>query len=92
MPTENHSDAVLGATNRTTQRCVDVCGTLKSMSKRPFTHLFRHADGTKCTANEAKDHLLEALAQGKEVLPFGPPCKGFDYAGNGYPGHDTVIS
>lgn len=51
--------------------------------------MFHHANGTKCTADEAKDHLLEALAQGKEVLPFRPPCEGFDFAGNGCPGHDT---
>ncbi|MNL01444.1 hypothetical protein D3C87_1219140 [compost metagenome] len=88
MPTENQSGAVLGKTNRTIHCCLDVRGSLKNMTKRQLTGMFRRVDGTKCTADEAKDHLLEALAQGKEVLPFGPPCEGFDYSGNGCPGHD----
>ena len=89
MPTENQPGAVLGKTNRTIHCCLDVRGALKNMTKRQLTGMFRRVDGTKCTADEAKDHLLEALAQGKEVLPFGPPCEGFDYAGNGCQGHDT---
>jgi len=87
MPTENQPGAVLSATNRTMHCCLDVRGSLKNMSKRQLAGLFRHADGTKCTADESTDHLLEALAQGKEVLPFGPPCEGFDFAGSGCPGH-----
>lgn len=89
MPAENQSSPVLGKTNRTIHCCLDVRGSLKNMTKRQLAGLFRRVDGTKCTAEEAMDHLLDALAQGKEVLPFGPPCEGFDYAGNGCPGHDT---
>jgi hypothetical protein len=68
MPTEKQTGAVLTRTSRTLHCCLDVRGSLKTMSRRQLTGLFRHADGTKCTADEAKDHLLEALAQGKEVL------------------------
>lgn len=87
MPTENKITAAPASTGRTMHCCLDVRGALKTMSKRQLAGLFRHDDGAKRTADEAIDHLLEALAQGKEVLPFGPPCEGFDFAGNGCPGH-----
>jgi hypothetical protein len=55
--------------------CLDVRGSLKTMSKRQLTGLFRHADGTKCTADEAKDHLLEALAQARRCCRSVRPAK-----------------
>lgn len=73
---------------------LSVRGALRDFSKRQLKGMFRF-EGRECTADEAKDHLLEALAQGKEVLPFGPPCDGFDFALNGCPGHDnppTVVN
>lgn len=89
MPTENKPAKPFGPNGRTLHIHLSVRGALRDFSKRQLRGMFHHADGTKCTADEAKDHLLEALAQGKEVLPFGPPCEGFDFAGNGCPGHDT---
>lgn len=89
MPTENKPADPFGPNGRTFHIHLSVRGALRDFSKRHLKGMFRHGDGTKCTADEAKDHLLEALAQGKEVLPFGPPCDGFDFAGNGCPGHDN---
>ena len=64
-----------------------VRGALRDFSKRQLKGMFRLEGGRECTADEAKDNLLECLAQGKEVLPFGPVCEGFDFAGGGCPGH-----
>lgn len=90
MPTENNPAAACSPVSRTMHCCLDVRGSLKTMTKRQLAGLFRYSNGTKCTAEEATDHLLEALAQGKEVLPFGPPCDGFDFSGGGCPGHETT--
>ncbi|MDF9773696.1 hypothetical protein [Pseudomonas baetica] len=49
-------------------------------------------DDCERTADEAKVHLLECLAYGKEALLFGPPCEGFDFSGNDWPGHDNPQS
>ncbi|RMP62379.1 MULTISPECIES: hypothetical protein [unclassified Pseudomonas] len=95
MPTENKLADPFGPHGRTVHIHLSVRGAIRDFSKRQLTGLFRHADGTKCTADEAIDHLLEALAYGKEVLPFGPPCEGFDFSGKGCPGHDnppTVVN
>ena len=67
-----------------------VRGALKNMTRRELGRLFRHADGRACTADEARDHLLDQLSQGREVLPFGEPCEGFDYSGRGCLGHPSA--
>jgi hypothetical protein len=89
MPTENKQVDPFGLNGRTFHIHLSVRGALRDFSKRQLKGMFRLEGGRECTADEAKDHLLEALAQGKEVLPFGPPCDGFDFAGNGCPGHDN---
>ena len=88
MTIKNQPADPFGPNGRTFHIHLSVRGALRDFSKRQLTGMFRNTDGTKCSADEAKDHLLEALAQGKEVFPFGPPCEGFDFAGNGCPGHD----
>lgn len=75
------------AGSRTFHTCLSVRGTLLNSTNRQLAGLFKHGDGRKATAAEVKAHLMEALSQGKEVLPFGPPCEGFDYSGGGCPGH-----
>ena len=89
MHTENRAADPFGPNGRTFHIHLSVRGALRDFSKRQLNGMFRMEDGRKCTAAEAKDHLLEALAQGKEVLPFGPPCDGFDFARTGCPGHDN---
>lgn len=89
MPTENHQADPFGPNGRTFHIHLSVRGALRDFSKRQLKGIFRLEGGRECTADEAKDRLLEALAQGKEVLLFGPPCGGFDFAGSGCPGHDN---
>lgn len=89
MPHRKQTGRAFGPSGRTFHIHLSVRGALRDFSKRQLKGMFRMEGGRECTADEAKDHLLEALAQGKEVLPFGPPCEGFDFAGNGCPGHDT---
>ncbi|CAI8819608.1 hypothetical protein [Pseudomonas chlororaphis] len=90
MPTENKPKDPFGPNGRTFHIHLSVRGALRDFSKRQLTGMFRSSAGKPCTADEAKDHPLEALARGKEVLPFGPPCEGFDFSGGGCPGHDLV--
>lgn len=75
--------------SRTIHCCLDVRGALKSMNQRQLVDLFRHDSGRKATADEAKEHLMDAIAKGYEVLPFGSPCEGFSYQ-TGCPGHEEV--
>ncbi|WP_447890442.1 hypothetical protein [Pseudomonas hormoni] len=89
MPTENKPADPFGPSGRTFHIHLSVRGALRDFSKRQLKGLFRAEGRRECTADEAKDQLLEAPAQGKEVLPFGPPCEGFDFSGNGCPGHDN---
>lgn len=49
--------------------------------------LFRHEDGSKVSPRDARNYLLDRLAEGKELLPIGEPCEGFDYK-TGCPGHE----
>lgn len=67
--------------------CLDVRGFLKNSKKRDYKGMFKHDDGRTMTPDEAKDALLDELAKGHVVIPFGKPCDGFDYSGGGCPGH-----
>lgn len=46
-------------------------------------------DGTRYRdVTELLEALLDAIAKGHEALPMTKqPCEGFDYSGNGCPGH-----
>lgn len=72
---------------------LDVRGAIKNFSKRELGSLFKNAEtGRWLTADEAKDALLDHLAAGRIVLPMGPACEGFDYAGGGCPGHSAPVT
>ena len=66
---------------------LSVRGALRNMTRRQLAGLFKHDDGRRMTADEARDVLMDELAKGHEVIPFGKPCEGFDYSGGGCPGH-----
>lgn len=72
---------------RTTHMCLSVRGALKTMTKKQLVSMFDHDGGRRMTADEARDALLDELAKGHEVIPFGKACEGFDYSGGGCPGH-----
>ncbi|MBN2990349.1 hypothetical protein JWR97_01675 [Pseudomonas cedrina subsp. fulgida] len=91
MPTKSKPVIPFGPNGRTLRIHLSVRGAIRDFSKRQLEGMFS-VDGCDCSADEAKDHMLEALAQGKEVLPFGPPCEGFDFTGKGCPGHDNPPS
>ncbi|QIB09020.1 hypothetical protein GZ982_30205 (plasmid) [Pseudomonas fluorescens] len=88
MLAEQKPTEPFGPTGRTFHVHLSVRGAIRDFSKRQLKGLFKLEDGRPCTADQAKDRLLECLAQGREVLPVGAPCEGFDYAGGGCPGHD----
>lgn len=66
---------------------LSIRGYIRGASKRELSQLFVDGEGRQLTADEAREHLMDLLAAGKEVIPLGEPCEGFDYAGNGCPGH-----
>ena len=67
--------------------CLDVRGAIKNFSKRQLTGMFTRPDGTKLTAEEAREHLLDHLSEGHEVIPMGR-CNNFDWK-EGCRGHAT---
>lgn len=70
--------------------CVSVRGAIRSLtaSRAKMAPGMSHAGGRPMTREEAIESLLDELAKGHEVLPFGDPCEGFDYSGGGCPGHE----
>jgi len=74
--------------SRTVHLCLSVRGALMNWTARDYRAI-KHDDGRPMTAREGKAALLDELAKGHEVIPFGEPCEGFDYSGGGCPGHET---
>ena len=72
---------------KTVHMCLSVRGALKNMNKHQLAGMFDHDDGRPMTAAEAQDALMDELAKGHEVIPFGKPCEGFSYI-DGCPGHE----
>lgn len=68
--------------------CLSVRGYLAGPDS-DLRKLFRR-DGKFLTPREAREVLMQHLAEGREVLPIGEPCEGFDFKGNGCPGHEEV--
>ena len=68
--------------------CVDIRGLLHK-TDRELTGWFLREDGTVATPAEAREMLMDQLAMGRKVLPFGEACEGFSYE-TGCPGHRTA--
>ncbi len=64
---------------------LDVRGALANWSDREFRGAFKHDDGRAMTAREAKEALMDEIAQGHRVIPIGD-CPDFDFQ-TGCPGH-----
>lgn len=73
--------------------CLNVRGFLRNHRfPRGYRGVFRHDDGRLMTPDEARNHLLDELARGHELIPVGA-CDDFDYsAGGGCRGHDIPDS
>lgn len=67
--------------------CIDIRGML-AWPKRRLARAFRVDGGGWATAHEAREHLLDQIAMGRKVLPFGKACEGFSYD-TGCPGHPS---
>ena len=68
--------------------CLDIRGWLMNHTrKRDYRGMFKHDDGRPMTADEAKANLLNQLAMGRKVLPFGD-CDNFSFE-TGCLGHPT---
>lgn len=65
--------------------CQSIRGASPNWSVDDYASAFRHADGRPVSPTEAKMALMDELAKGHEVLPYGP-CEGFDFK-TGCPGH-----
>jgi hypothetical protein len=61
-----------------------IAGAVKNWDDSMWKSL---AKDNKCTVSDVKDYFLNALAEGKKVIPIGEPCEGFSYI-TGCPGHD----
>lgn len=56
---------------------------------RKLRGLVGDENGDRLTPEQVRDWLRSQLADGREVLPFGKACKGFDYK-TGCPGHKVT--
>lgn len=63
--------------------CLDIRGAL---TNRDGWKAVGSSDGRRITKAEAREWLMDRLAEGKRVLPMGP-CEGFSYQ-TGCPGHE----
>lgn len=63
--------------------CLDIRGALRN---RDGWKAVSSSDGKKVTKVEAREWLMDRLAEGKRVLPMGE-CEGFNYQ-TGCPGHE----
>jgi hypothetical protein len=78
------------ARTRTMHVSLSIRGILATWSNRDLEGLLQDVEtGRKLTAAEVRQALAAALANGRETLPIGEPCEGFDFGGGGCPGHDA---
>lgn len=75
--------------SRQIHTCISVRGALMNWNPNNWRGA-THDDGTPASPSEFKAFLLEELSKGREVIPFGDPCEGFDYSGRGCPGQEEA--
>ena len=76
----------VGVVARTLHMTIDIRGAL-GMPKRVLRSMFIDESGRHATAEQAREHLLDLLQEGKKRLPLGEPRDGFSYE-TGCPGHE----
>lgn len=70
--------------------CISVRGVLskpKQVMWKDYKGVFTKDDGSATTYEEVRDYLLDELAKGHELIPFGK-CDNFNYAKGGCRGHE----
>ena len=63
-----------------------MCLNVREALRNQDFGMFTEEDGPVSTDDGFK-FLCDQLAMGREVMPFGVACEGFDYSGKGCPGH-----
>lgn len=67
---------------------IDQCDECGGCSECGTCYCGDDDDGRTLTPTEVKMEFLQALSEGKKVIPAGPICEGFSYE-TGCPGHET---
>lgn len=77
--------------SRTIHVCLSVRGALRwdKRQMRQATKWITPTAGGRYTVEQLREALMDELAQGHEVIPYGAECEGFDYK-TGCPGHERV--
>lgn len=70
---------------KTIHTCLSVRGALKWPDAK-LRGLVGDENGDLLEPESVRNWLRDQIAQGREVLPFGKACRGFDYR-TGCPGH-----
>lgn len=77
-------------------RTIHVCISVRSIldwpkaEQRRMLRSIRRGDGTPfATTDQMRNHFMDQLSMGREVLPFSDACEGFSYK-TGCPGHEVV--
>lgn len=74
----------------TLHMCLSVRGALRWPDAQ-LRYLCADENGDHLKPDDVREWLMEQLAEGREVLPMGEPCEGFDYK-TGCPGHRKDVS
>jgi hypothetical protein len=74
--------------SRTTHLCIDLRGALMNWEDRMWRQCVTGDDGHTMTPHEVKMEFLNALSEGKKVIPMDPSCDNFDFQ-KGCLGHET---
>ena len=67
---------------------IHCCQSVRGMLLKTDTELKNYFPDF--TPSEIRDFFMDELAKGREVIPFGEPCEGFDYK-KGCQGHEVEI-
>ena len=68
-----------------------VCLSVRGALRNKHFEGFENDDGSPASPRDVEDYLMDQLAMGREKIPFGKPCEGFDYK-KGCPGHESGAS
>ena len=73
--------------SRTTHMCIDLRGALMNWEDRMWRKCVTADDGHTMTPQEVKLEFLNALSEGKKVIPMDSSCDNFDFQ-KGCLGHE----
>lgn len=75
--------------SQTFHYCLDVRGAIMWPDKK-LRRMVADENGDFLPPRETRAWLMDQLAQGRDVLPIGKACDGFDYK-SGCPGHPVAV-